>query len=96
MVGGQDNLSSKRVCLNERKGYEGIPNEPGTRFENVVTSRRDMFIACPVAPGRPANRDPIVGSWFIQSIIEVFAAKACNTHLDELMKSVKLLFFCFC
>lgn len=53
-----------------------------------IRSRSDVFIAYPVPPGRTANRDPVVGSWFIQSIIEVFSEHAWNNHLDDLMKMV--------
>ena len=53
-----------------------------------IRSQSDIFIACPVPPGRKANRDRVTGTWFIQTIIDVFSEHSWNTHLEDMMKMV--------
>lgn len=53
-----------------------------------VRSQSDIFVAYPVPPGMRANRDRITGTWFIQSIVDIFSKHAWNTHLDDMMKLV--------
>jgi len=51
-------------------------------------SQSDMFVAQPVPPGIMANRDIYRGTWFIQTIVDVFAQNAHNYDLEDLFKIV--------
>ncbi|CAF4843095.1 unnamed protein product [Pieris macdunnoughi] len=48
----------------------------------------DILIAHSTLPGNVSYRDPEEGSWYIQTLCEVFAARAHDCHVDKLFTLV--------
>lgn len=46
----------------------------------------DMIIAYSTIPGYASQRDHEKGTWFIQSLVEVFMSHACDTELVDLLR----------
>ncbi|CAK1582377.1 unnamed protein product [Parnassius mnemosyne] len=48
----------------------------------------DIIIAHSTVPGYVSHRDPEKGSWYIQALCEVFAARAHDCHVEKLLTLV--------
>ncbi|XP_030759139.1 caspase-1-like [Sitophilus oryzae] len=48
----------------------------------------DILIAHSTLPGYLSNRDPLMGSWYIQSICEVFRSNYERNHIEDMLKLV--------
>ncbi|XP_038215445.1 caspase Dronc isoform X2 [Zerene cesonia] len=61
------------------------PRSPGTERDRLYS---DILIAHSTLPGTVSYRDPAAGSWYIQALCEVFAARAHDCHVEKLFKLV--------
>ncbi|XP_013182333.1 PREDICTED: caspase Nc [Papilio xuthus] len=65
---------------------ERFNNEPLERQPDRIYS--DILIAHSTVPGFVSHRDPEKGSWYIQALCEVFAARAHDCHVEKLFTLV--------
>ncbi|XP_068629599.1 caspase Dronc [Battus philenor] len=56
-----------------------------SQFDRVYS---DILIAHSTVPGFVSHRDPEKGSWYIQALCEVFAARAHDCHVEKLFTLV--------
>lgn len=61
-----------------------------------IRTTSDVFIAYAVPPGRPANRDVFKGTWFIQTLVDVFSQNAWKYDLEDMLKMVSIFTASFC
>lgn len=47
-----------------------------------------MLIAYSTVPGFVSHRDPVTGTWYIQTICEVFMKNAHDTDVESMLKMV--------
>uniref|UniRef100_A0A6P7FHH4 Caspase-1-like n=1 Tax=Diabrotica virgifera virgifera TaxID=50390 RepID=A0A6P7FHH4_DIAVI len=57
-------------------------------FTNIVKKHADMLIAFSTVPGFSSIRAPQEGSWYIQSICDVFKQHGKQHHVEDLLKLV--------
>jgi len=68
-------------------GLDRIPNLPDHRdVSRARPTWEDMIIAYSTIPGYASLRDHDHGTWFIQSLVEVFMNHAHNTELIDLLR----------
>ncbi|XP_023324909.1 caspase-14 [Eurytemora carolleeae] len=68
-------------------GLDRIPNTPDVRgIGRARPTWEDMIIAYSTIPGYASLRDHERGTWFIQSLVEVFMSHAHNTELVDLLR----------
>ena len=78
-----------KIDYNPVVGAAQTDNHPGAG--SVMAKRvntEDMMVAFATNPGYAACRDEIRGSWYIQSLCEVFMNQAHNHELTELLSNV--------
>ncbi|XP_058834137.1 caspase Dronc [Topomyia yanbarensis] len=68
----------------ERDGMINLKKDPPTNMPTFA----DMFICFSTVPGFAAHRDLHNGSWFVESMCEVWAKHAHDTDVEQLMKLV--------
>uniref|UniRef100_U5EYG7 Putative ecdysone-inducible caspase n=1 Tax=Corethrella appendiculata TaxID=1370023 RepID=U5EYG7_9DIPT len=69
----------------QRDGY--VQNVSLPDLTNIGTYS-DMLICYATVPGFQTHRDPLEGSWFIQSLCNIIEEHAHDTHIEDLMKMV--------
>ncbi|XP_072378206.1 caspase-6-like [Diabrotica undecimpunctata] len=81
---GKPKIFIFQCCRGNRKELQvdAVP------FTNIVKQHADMLIAYSTIPGFFSLREPKNGSWYIQSICDVFSQHAANYHVEELLKIV--------
>ncbi|XP_060528467.1 caspase-7-like isoform X2 [Cylas formicarius] len=57
-------------------------------IRKVVKAHADMLIAFSTLPGFVSNRDPVKGTWYIQSICDIFYRYHKTFHVEEMLKLV--------
>lgn len=68
----------------ERDGMINPKKDPPTNMPTYA----DMFICFSTVPGFAAHRDLLNGSWFVESMCEVWSKHAHDTDVEQLMKLV--------
>ncbi|CAG9828926.1 unnamed protein product [Diabrotica balteata] len=81
---GKPKIFIFQCCRGHRKELQvdAVP------FTNIVKQHADMLIAYSTIPGFFSLREPKNGSWYIQSICNVFRRHAAEYHVEELLKIV--------
>ncbi|KAM3961857.1 death regulator Nedd2-like caspase [Aphomia sociella] len=68
---------------------DGPPRQSAAAALPVQPRRySDILIAHSTVPGYVSRRDPLEGSWYIQTLCEVFAKHAAEYHIEDLFKIV--------
>ena len=60
---------------------------------SVLHSAPDILVGYSPVPGFVSNRNVYLGSWYIQTICEVFMEHACDKHIEDMLKLVSLSAF---
>lgn len=63
---------------------EDIERAPGRSVPNYA----DILVACSTVPGFVSFRDRITGTWYIQTLCDVFMKFAHNHHIQDLLMKV--------
>ncbi|CAK1552699.1 unnamed protein product [Leptosia nina] len=71
--------------LDCRRYIDNAPKTPILKRDRLFS---DILIAHSTLPGKVSYRDPKDGSWYIQTLCEVFAARAHDCHVDKLFTLV--------
>ncbi|XP_047113086.1 caspase-2 [Schistocerca piceifrons] len=75
----------------------GVPSPPlpkeirtytDGRVQNTIRKVSDMLIAFSTIPGYASHRDKYLGTWYIQTICQVFMEHAWNTDIEDMLKIV--------
>jgi len=82
--------SGDRLLLPKKRraaGLDRIPDLPSSRdVSRARPTWEDMIIAYSTIPGYASLRDHEKGTWFIQSLVEVFMNHAFDTELVDLLR----------
>lgn len=86
------------ICRGDQADYGILRPAENTEKDGMINAKKDpptnmstyadMFICFSTVPGFAAHRDTHRGSWFVESMCEVWAKHAHDTNVEELMKLV--------
>jgi len=82
-------LRLRSALFEEAMRYSGLEARPRSWNPSPKElSWEDMLIAHSTLPGYVANRDTLKGTWFIQSLCRIFAERACDTDIRDMLDLV--------
>jgi len=69
-----------------RHGHDAYPSSNFGEMNKARPTWEDMIIAYSTIPGYVSNRDHVSGTWFIQSLVEVFMNHAHDREIIDLLR----------
>lgn len=69
-----------------RQGYDSYPISNFGEMNKARPTWEDMIIAYSTIPGFVSNRDHVSGTWFVQSLVEVFMNHAHDREIIDLLR----------
>ncbi|XP_058453187.1 caspase Dronc-like [Malaya genurostris] len=94
---GKPKLFFFSICRGDKADYGTMRPSEDTERDGMINPTNpptnmptfaDMFICFSTVPGFAAHRDLHKGSWFVESMCEVWAKHAHDTDVEQLMKLV--------
>lgn len=95
---GRPKLFFFSICRGDKADFGTLRSAEQTERDGMINPKMDpptnmptydnMFLCFSTVPGFSAHRDTSMGSWFVESMCEVWAKHSHDTDVEQLMKLV--------